>query len=87
MDDTIRANKLHHDEAFDFNAEVYPVGFIPEWGLIIGLSQRITYSSLSNLPNFEVQPKVQFNALSLGIFFYFHHHLLDSILFPWNSVS
>jgi len=58
MNESLKVNKLHRDEAFEFNAEVYPVSFVPEWGLIIGLSQRIVYQPFSNMPCFEVQPKV-----------------------------
>lgn len=59
MDQTLLQNVLPRDEAFAFNKEVYPIGFIPEWAVIVGLSQHITYKTASAMPYFDLQPKVQ----------------------------
>ncbi|KAF2078213.1 hypothetical protein CYY_000503 [Polysphondylium violaceum] len=54
----IYTNKnLHHNRSLNFDNEVYPVGFLNELGVIVGLSQGISYSSCSAYPNYEIRIK------------------------------
>jgi len=54
----IYTNKnLHHNRSLNFDNEVYPVGFLNELGVIVGLSQGISYSSCSSYPNYEIRIK------------------------------
>eukprot|EP01133_Synstelium_polycarpum_P013061 gene13061-15361_t len=48
---------LHHNRSLSFDNEVYPVGFLSELGVIVGLSQGISYTSCSSYPCYEIHIK------------------------------
>uniref|UniRef100_A0A6B2KWV2 RIC1 C-terminal alpha solenoid region domain-containing protein n=1 Tax=Arcella intermedia TaxID=1963864 RepID=A0A6B2KWV2_9EUKA len=49
--------KFCSHSSFEFDPEVFPIGFLSEWGVIVGLAQHMSYSSVSSLPCFDVQAK------------------------------
>ncbi|EGC38182.1 hypothetical protein DICPUDRAFT_149161 [Dictyostelium purpureum] len=54
----ILSNKnFNHNRSLNFDNEVYPVGFLNELGVIVGLSQGISYSLCSAYPNYEIHIK------------------------------
>jgi RAB6A-GEF complex partner protein 1 len=48
---------VSRDRALDFDREVYPIGFVAELGVIIGLSQGVSYSPCSRYPRFLIQTR------------------------------
>lgn len=54
----IKRTQLPLDHAFSFDNEVYPIGFIPEWAVIIGLSQGIVHDDNTKALFFDPQIKV-----------------------------
>lgn len=46
------------DRSLEFDTEVYPVGFVPELGLIVGVTQGVSYTVLPDSPCFELRTKV-----------------------------
>ncbi|GAM24943.1 hypothetical protein SAMD00019534_081180, partial [Acytostelium subglobosum LB1] len=48
---------LHHNRSLSFDNEVYPIGFLSELGVIVGLSQGISYNSCSQYPCYDIHIK------------------------------
>eukprot|EP01132_Coremiostelium_polycephalum_P002348 gene2348-2896_t len=48
---------LHHNRSLSFDNEVYPISLLNELGVIVGLSQGLSYSSCSAYPNYEIHIK------------------------------
>ncbi|KYR00185.1 hypothetical protein DLAC_03341 [Tieghemostelium lacteum] len=55
--DEITSNKNLSNRSLSFDNEVYPIGFLNELGVIVGLSQGISYNSCSAYPNYEIHIK------------------------------
>lgn len=49
---------LRKDRSLEFDTEVYPVGFVPELGFIVGVTQGVSYTVLPDSPCFELRTKV-----------------------------
>ena len=47
------------DRSLEFDTEVYPVGFVPELGLIVGVTQGVSYAVLPDSPCFELRTKAR----------------------------
>jgi hypothetical protein len=45
------------DRFLEFDLDIYPIGFIPHWAVIIGITQLHTYSPCSNLPFYDLQTR------------------------------
>ncbi|KAG6486310.1 hypothetical protein ZIOFF_054880 [Zingiber officinale] len=45
------SNSLDHE--FEFDREVYPLGLLPNIGVVVGVSQRMPFSACSEFPCFE----------------------------------
>jgi len=54
---SIKMDKLTAESTLQFDPEVYPIGFYPEWAVIVGISQHITFEGLSNMPWFNLEAK------------------------------
>lgn len=50
------------DTSFSFDPEVYPIGIVPSWAVVIGLSQTLVHTSYpfpsSGIPYLGLRPKV-----------------------------
>jgi len=54
----IRAMKLmSRDQSLEFDLEVYPVGFVPELAVVVGIAQRLEATPGSNVPSFVLHTK------------------------------
>ena len=42
------------NQSFEFDTEVYPFGYSPDIGVVIGASQAVTYSNSSPYPRFDI---------------------------------
>lgn len=60
---------MSRDKYLDFDLEVYPIGFIPELGVIIGLTQEVLHFP-SRLSGFELKIKVK-KMFSILVFNFF----------------
>jgi len=56
-DADFKKDKLTAESTIPFDPEVYPIGFIPEWAVIVGISQQITFEGVSNMPWFHLEAK------------------------------
>ncbi|CAA6666701.1 unnamed protein product [Spirodela intermedia] len=50
---------LQLDPELEFDREVYPSGLLPNAGVIVGVSQRTSFSSCTEFPYFEPLPQAQ----------------------------
>eukprot|EP01114_Cavostelium_apophysatum_P008853 TRINITY_DN2172_c0_g1_i3.p1 TRINITY_DN2172_c0_g1~~TRINITY_DN2172_c0_g1_i3.p1 ORF type:complete len:1105 (-),score=223.56 TRINITY_DN2172_c0_g1_i3:255-3569(-) len=57
-DTELQATKLmSRDKSLEFDLEVYPIGFVPELGVIVGLTQEIVHTISSDYACFELKIK------------------------------
>ncbi|XP_052193499.1 uncharacterized protein LOC127801965 isoform X2 [Diospyros lotus] len=50
---------LQLDPELEFDREVYPLGLLPNAGVVVGVSQRMSFSSRTEFPCFEPSPQAQ----------------------------
>ncbi|KAJ7951173.1 Quinoprotein amine dehydrogenase, beta chain-like protein [Quillaja saponaria] len=50
---------LQLDPELEFDREVYPLGLLPNAGVVVGVSQRISFSACTEFPCFEPSPQAQ----------------------------
>lgn len=50
---------LQLDPELEFDREVYPLGLLPSAGVVVGVSQRMTFSASAEFPCFEPSPQAQ----------------------------
>lgn len=47
------------DPELEFDREVYPLGLLPNAGVVVGVSQRMSFSACTEFPCFEPTPQAQ----------------------------
>ncbi|KZV51236.1 hypothetical protein F511_05893 [Dorcoceras hygrometricum] len=47
------------DPELEFDREVYPLGLLPNAGVVVGVSQRMSFSTCTDFPCFEPSPQAQ----------------------------
>lgn len=47
------------DPELEFDREVYPLGLLPNAGVVVGVSQRMSFSACTEFPCFEPSPQAQ----------------------------
>jgi len=47
------------DPELEFDREVYPLGLLPNAGVVVGVSQRMSFSASAEFPCFEPSPQAQ----------------------------
>lgn len=47
------------DPELEFDREVYPLGLLPNAGVVVGVSQRMSFPSSAEFPCFEPSPQAQ----------------------------
>ncbi|GAB2291032.1 hypothetical protein Dimus_025288 [Dionaea muscipula] len=50
---------LQLDPELEFDREVYPLGLLPNAGMVVGVCQRMTFSACTEFPCFEPSPQAQ----------------------------
>lgn len=50
---------LQLDPELEFDREVYPLGLLPNFGVVVGVSQRMSFSASAEFPCFEPTPQAQ----------------------------
>ncbi|KAL6176386.1 hypothetical protein ACLB2K_053020 [Fragaria x ananassa] len=50
---------LQLDPELEFDREVYPLGLLPHAGVVVGVSQRMSFSACTEFPCFEPTPQAQ----------------------------
>ncbi|KAJ4837176.1 hypothetical protein Tsubulata_027061 [Turnera subulata] len=50
---------LQLDPELEFDREVYPLGLLPNAGIVVGVSQRLSFSACTEFPCFEPSPQAQ----------------------------
>ncbi|KAJ0110380.1 hypothetical protein Patl1_00487 [Pistacia atlantica] len=50
---------LQLDPELEFDREVYPLGLLPNAGVVVGVSQRLSFSACTEFPCFEPTPQAQ----------------------------
>lgn len=50
---------LQLDPELEFDREVYPLGLLPNAGVVVGVSQRMCFSACTEFPCFEPSPQAQ----------------------------
>ncbi|KAH9320719.1 hypothetical protein KI387_015358, partial [Taxus chinensis] len=50
---------LQLDPELEFDREVYPLGLLPNAGVVVGISQRMSFSACTEFPCFEPAPQAQ----------------------------
>lgn len=50
---------LQLDPELEFDREVYPLGVLPSAGVVVGISQRMSFSACTEFPCFEPAPQAQ----------------------------
>ncbi|KAL2511347.1 Quinoprotein amine dehydrogenase [Abeliophyllum distichum] len=50
---------LQLDPELEFDREVYPLGLLPNAGVVVGVSQRMSFSACTEFPCFEPSPQAQ----------------------------
>ncbi|CAL1398882.1 unnamed protein product [Linum trigynum] len=50
---------LQLDPELEFDREVYPLGLLPNVGVVVGVSQRMSFSACTEFPCFEPSPQAQ----------------------------
>ncbi|KAJ1378646.1 Ribosome control protein 1 [Sesbania bispinosa] len=50
---------LQLDPELEFDREVYPLGLLPNTGVVVGVSQRMSFSASAEFPCFEPSPQAQ----------------------------
>ncbi|XP_038681735.1 guanine nucleotide exchange factor subunit RIC1-like isoform X2 [Tripterygium wilfordii] len=50
---------LQLDPELEFDREVYPLGLLPNAGVVVGVSQRMSFSACTEFPCFEASPQAQ----------------------------
>ncbi|XP_042053915.1 guanine nucleotide exchange factor subunit RIC1-like [Salvia splendens] len=50
---------LQLDPELEFDREVYPLGLLPDAGVVVGVSQRMSFSACTEFPCFEPSPQAQ----------------------------
>ncbi|KAL9254546.1 Guanine nucleotide exchange factor subunit RIC1-like protein [Drosera capensis] len=50
---------LQLDPELEFDREVYPLGLLPNAGMVVGVCQRMTFSTCTEFPCFEPSPQAQ----------------------------
>lgn len=50
---------LQLDPELEFDREVYPLGLLPNAGVVVGVSQRMSFSACTEFPCFEPTPQAQ----------------------------
>ncbi|EOA25322.1 hypothetical protein CARUB_v10018639mg [Capsella rubella] len=50
---------LQLDPELEFDREVYPLGLLPNVGVVVGVSQRMSFSASAEFPCFEPTPQAQ----------------------------
>ncbi|CAL2241826.1 unnamed protein product [Prunus armeniaca] len=50
---------LQLDPELEFDREVYPLGLLPNAGVVVGVSQRMSFSASTEFPCFEPTPQAQ----------------------------
>ncbi|KAI3681790.1 hypothetical protein L6452_36595 [Arctium lappa] len=50
---------LQLDPELEFDREVYPLGLLPNAGIVVGITQRLSFSACSEFPCFEPSPQAQ----------------------------
>ncbi|XAR63034.1 hypothetical protein NMG60_11022819 [Bertholletia excelsa] len=50
---------LQLDPELEFDREVYPLGLLPNAGVVVGVSQRMSFSACAEFPCFEPSPQAQ----------------------------
>jgi hypothetical protein len=59
-DSQLQPTKLmSRDKYLEFDLEVYPVGFISQLGVIVGVTQEIVHNACSEFPCFELNIRVR----------------------------
>ncbi|XP_042380712.1 guanine nucleotide exchange factor subunit RIC1-like [Zingiber officinale] len=59
VDPFIQEDFLQLDPELEFDREVYPLGLLPNIGVVVGVSQRMSFSACSEFPCFEPSPQAQ----------------------------
>ena len=59
-DDDWVKKKLGANSSLEFDVEVYPVGFLPDLGFIVGLSNSVNVHSQNQYPFYDIKIKVLF---------------------------
>jgi hypothetical protein len=57
--DSHKQNYLTRERSLDFDLEVCPIGFLPQWGLIVGIGQGPSRTYSTNCPCFSYETKTQ----------------------------
>lgn len=47
------------DPELEFDREVYPLGLLPNAGVVVGVSQRLSFLACTEFPCFEPTPQAQ----------------------------
>ncbi|KAD3069112.1 hypothetical protein E3N88_36992 [Mikania micrantha] len=50
---------LQLDPELEFDREVYPLGLLPNAGIVVGITQRLSFSACTEFPCFEPSPQAQ----------------------------
>ncbi|GJU72336.1 Rab6A-GEF complex partner protein 1-like protein [Tanacetum coccineum] len=50
---------LQLDPELEFDREVYPLGLLPNAGIVVGITQRLSFSACTEFPCFEPSPQSQ----------------------------
>ncbi|KAK9146414.1 hypothetical protein Sjap_006317 [Stephania japonica] len=50
---------LQLDPELEFDREVYPLGLLPKVGVVVGVSQRMSFLACTEFPCFELSPQAQ----------------------------
>ncbi|XP_050203918.1 uncharacterized protein LOC126653956 [Mercurialis annua] len=50
---------LQLDPELEFDREIYPLGLLPNAGVVVGVSQRMSFSACTEFPCFEPSPQAQ----------------------------
>ncbi|KAG2258823.1 hypothetical protein Bca52824_078117 [Brassica carinata] len=58
-DPFIQEDFLQLDPELEFDREVYPLGLLPNVGVVVGVSQRMSFSASAEFPCFEPTPQAQ----------------------------
>jgi len=55
--ESTKLTTLSRDKSLEFDLEVYPIGFVSELGVIVGLTQELEFTCNSKIPHFGIQIK------------------------------
>ncbi|CAN1762189.1 Guanine nucleotide exchange factor subunit RIC1 [Linum perenne] len=58
-DPFMQEDVMQLDPELEFDREVYPLGLLPNVGVVVGVSQRMSFSACTEFPCFEPSPQAQ----------------------------